>query len=372
MLAVAAVSVILRKYDHELHHKRGARGYNSESSMGTAAVQNVQLVLAAAMSRGVPPAKLLEAIGLMPQQLIDADGRIPVETALRTWHVAAELSGDPGFGLSVMEYLHPGMIGSLGYAVHGSATFGEGLHRLARFFRVVNQLASLALCEDGPRVRVRVEVDHEIAADELRHPMECLLAMLLVVGRRSTGAPLSPLAVSFRHAAPQDITAHRRIFGVAPSFGQPSTELVFPRAVLDLPHLAPDGTLVAVAERHLRRMLDEIPPADTFAARVRRVLIEELRHGEPTLARLAARMRMSERTLQRNLGREGASMQALLDEVRHQLSLRHLADSKESIAEISFLLGFAEVRAFHRAFKRWTGSTPAAYRQARATPASAS
>jgi AraC-like DNA-binding protein len=102
---------------------------------------------------------------------------------------------------------------------------------------------------------------------------------------------------------------------------------------------------------------------------VRRVLLEELRLGEPTLARLAARMRMSERTLQRHLGQEGTSMQALLDEARHQLSLRHLGEAKESIAEISFLLGFAEVRAFHRAFKRWTGSTPAAYRQARTAPA---
>jgi AraC-like DNA-binding protein len=339
--------------------------------MGSAAVQNVQLVLAAAMSRGIPPAKLLGEIGLLPQQLIDADGRVPVETALRAWQVAAELSGDPGFGLSVMEYMHPGLLGSLAFAVHGSATLGDGLRRLARFFRVVNQLASLAVLEDGPRMRVRVEVDHEVPADELRHPMECLLSTLLMVGRRSTGTPLQPLAVSFRHAAPHDLAAHRRAFGVAPSFGQPSTELVFPRQVLDLPHLAPDDTLVAVAERHLRRMLDEIPPADTFADRVRRVLLEELRLGEPTLPRLAARMHMSERTLQRNLGREGASMQALLDEVRHQLSLRHLAESKESIAEISFLLGFAEVRAFHRAFKRWTGLTPAAYRQTRATPASA-
>ena len=82
----------------------------------------------------------------------------------------------------------------------------------------------------------------------------------------------------------------------------------------------------------------------------------------------SARMRMSERTLQRNLGREGTSMQALLDELRHQLALRHLAEAKESIAEISFLLGFADVRAFHRAFKRWTGATPAAYRQARSAP----
>ena len=74
---------------------------------------------------------------------------------------------------------------------------------------------------------------------------------------------------------------------------------------------------------------------------------------------------MSERTLQRRLSAEGTTMQALLDDARREISLRRLAESKQSIAEISFLLGFAEVRAFHRAFKRWTGSTPAAYRQSR-------
>jgi AraC-like DNA-binding protein len=339
--------------------------------MGTAAVQNVRLVLAAATARGVPPPRLLAAIGLSPQQLLDVDGRVPAEHAVRAWQVAAELTGDPGFGLSVALHLGPDFLGSLGYAVHGSATLGDGLRRLARFFRIVNQYVSLALVEDGARVRVRVEIDHDVHADELRHPIECLMAALLAVGRRTTGASILPLAVSFRHAAPLDTAAHLRVFGVLPAFGQASSELVLPREALATPHLAPDAALITVAERHLRRMQDELPRADTFAARARRVLLEELRLGEPTLARLAARMRMSERTLQRHLGQEGTSVQALLDEVRHQLSLRHLAESRESIAEISFLLGFAEVRAFHRAFKRWTGATPAAYRQARTASAAA-
>ncbi len=336
--------------------------------MGTAAVQNVRLVLAAAVARGVPPARLFAAAGLEPQQMLDPDGRIPAEHALRAWQAAAELSGDPGFGLSVVEHLRPDFLGSLGYAVHASATLGDGFRRLARFFRVVNQYASLELVEDSARAHLRVGVDHDVPADELRHPMECLVSALLVVARRTTGAPLQPLAVEFRHAAPPDVTPHLRVFGVAPRFGQPACELVLAREALATPHLGPDGALVTAAERHLRRMLEELPPTDTLAGRVRRVLLEELRLGEPTLARVAARLRTSERTLQRRLGREGTSMQALLDELRRELSLRHLAESKESIAEISFLLGFAEVRAFHRAFKRWTGSTPAAYRQARPAP----
>lgn len=133
--------------------------------------------------------------------------------------------------------------------------------------------------------------------------------------------------------------------------------------MLDTPHIAPDAGLVSLAERHLERRSGELPPAETFAARARRVLLEELELGEPTLARLAARLRMSERTVQRRLGDEGTSMQALLDDVRCEISLRQLAETTRTIAEIAYAVGFAEVRAFHRAFKRWTGSTPAAYRQ---------
>ena len=130
--------------------------------------------------------------------------------------------------------------------------------------------------------------------------------------------------------------------------------------------MVPLSLMVGEAEPRPRLQTYYIDAAlDELGGQVRRALVEELRLGEPTLPRLAARLRMSERTLQRRLSAEGTTMQAMLDDARSEISLRRLAESKQSIAEISFLLGFAEVRAFHRAFKRWTGSTPAAYRQSR-------
>ena len=72
---------------------------------------------------------------------------------------------------------------------------------------------------------------------------------------------------------------------------------------------------------------------------------------------------MSGRTLQRKLRDEGMAFQALLDDLRCQLARRHMAEPRESIAEIAFLLGFSEVSTFHRAFKRWTGLTPGDYRK---------
>lgn len=332
--------------------------------MSTAAIHTVRLIIGAAAMRGVAPPQLLAAIGIEPPQLLDHDGRVPVELALRAWHIAAEMSGDPAFGLMVVDYLRPDSMGALGWAIHASATVGEGLARMARFLRIANQLVTMTLATDDSHARIEIVIEHAIAADEIRHPIECLMSAIVELVRRTTGEPLGPLAVSFRHARPADIAPHVARFGLAPAFAQPRSELVFARRVLDLAHRAPDPGLIAVAERHLRRLIAELPAVDTFSGRVRRVLAEELRHGEPTVARLTARLRVSDRTLHRRLRQETTTVHGLLDEVRSQLARRHLEDDKESLAEISFLLGFSDARAFHRAFKRWTGKTPAAYRDA--------
>lgn len=334
----------------------------------TASVQTVRLVIAAAAARGVTPPALLAEIGLAPAQLLDPDGRVPAELAVRAWQVAARLSGDATFGLATVDHLRPDTLGGLGWAIHASATVGAGLERMTRFLRLGNQYSRLVLLEEAEVARLRMEIDHEIDPDELRHPVECLLWGAVTVIRRATGQPLVPLAVSFRHSAPADDAPHRQRFAVAPAFAAPCSEVVLPRAALAIPHLAPDPELTAVTERHLRRLLDELPASETLAVRVKRVLAEELRHGEPTLPQLAARLRLSERTLQRRLRQESLTLQQLLDDVRCSLARRHLRESRESIAEISFLLGFSEVRAFHRAFKRWTGVTPNAFRTTPAAP----
>jgi len=89
---------------------------------------------------------------------------------------------------------------------------------------------------------------------------------------------------------------------------------------------------------------------------------DELNGGDASLVALAARIGMSERTLQRKLSGQGTSHQKLLDEMRRELALRYLRDPNIAICEAAYLLGFSESSAFHRAFKRWTGATPSEFR----------
>src|SRR4030095_3577397 len=84
--------------------------------------------------------------------------------------------------------------------------------------------------------------------------------------------------------------------------------------------------------------------------------------GTVTALGVAARLKVSVRTLHRSLADEGTSYRRLLDQLRLDLAERHLADDRMSVGEVAFLLGFSELSAFHRAFKRWTGRSPVTFR----------
>jgi YesN/AraC family two-component response regulator len=108
---------------------------------------------------------------------------------------------------------------------------------------------------------------------------------------------------------------------------------------------------------------------ESTTQRLRRLLEQELRGGTPTLRHLAHRLHMSPRTLHRRLGEEGTGFRRVLAQLRRELAARHLREARLALGEIGFLLGFSEVSAFHRAFRRWTGWPPLAYRRAHAAAA---
>jgi AraC-like DNA-binding protein len=94
---------------------------------------------------------------------------------------------------------------------------------------------------------------------------------------------------------------------------------------------------------------------------VRRAISDAMREGSPSLIRVAGKLAMSPRTVERRLSAHGAVFRALVDDTRRRLALDYLKRRRHTLTEIAFLLGYSEVSAFNRAFKRWTGSTPSRY-----------
>jgi AraC-like DNA-binding protein len=99
---------------------------------------------------------------------------------------------------------------------------------------------------------------------------------------------------------------------------------------------------------------------ETIAGRVAAEVLARLKGEAPSIDIIARSMAMSARKLQRELAEEGTTFQAVLDEVRRELAVRHLEDPMATVAKVAWLVGFSEPSAFHRAFRRWTGKSPRA------------
>ena len=145
-------------------------------------------------------------------------------------------------------------------------------------------------------------------------------------------------------------------------FSTGENALVLPTILLDTPCAKADPGLLAILDRHAAELLARIPSPNSLADRVRSILIRELRGGDPSASLVAARLKMSVRTLHRGLLTEGMRFGEIFDQLRHELAIRHLRDRRIALAEVAFLLGFSELSSFYRAFKRWTKTTPADYR----------
>jgi AraC-like DNA-binding protein len=109
-------------------------------------------------------------------------------------------------------------------------------------------------------------------------------------------------------------------------------------------------------------LLEKVPQTTAFSARVRQLIAKDLATTAPSAIGAARKLHMSRRTLHRSLQAEGTTFTDLVDGLRRELAVRYLNEPAVAIAEVAFLLGFSEASAFHRAFKRWQGTTPAAYR----------
>jgi AraC-like DNA-binding protein len=322
-----------------------------------------------ALSRGVDEAELLRRTDLRGLSLRDPDARIPIRCYYNVIEAAAELTGDPHFGLAYIDGVTPDAIGAIGFLAMTSATLGESIGRILRYYRVLNEGERLTLEHAGERAIVRFE-PWGPARPAHAHVCEMYAFDFLVLAGRMTGEPVPILAFDVRHERRGDDDRYLRVFGRVPRFGAPENLWSFPAAVLSRLMAQADAALSRFFEGYVEK-LDLRLARGSLAHSTRLVIAERLCDGELTLAALARIQKQSARTLQRRLADEGTSVTTLVESVRRERAFAYLA-ANLPIGEVSYLLGFSEPRAFHRAFRRWTGETPQAWRASRTSPRAAS
>lgn len=331
-------------------------------SLYTVAGSSVIGLLGYAEARGIATAGVLASLGLTPGELAGPEARIGHDLNNELWSRLSRASGDADFGLHFAERLTLDAFDVVGHLVARSSTFGEGLERVVAFSRILH---------NAGRVEIERRADEVIVYPGCRGlPLECprqiaefSAASVVVLGRRVTGSSLVPRRVAFHHAAPAGLREHTRIFGVTPTFSQPETSLTLEIEALALPVRSPEPGVLTYLDAYARDVLSRLPADDDILHRIEINLATMLSRGVPDMQGAAKQLGMSARTLQRRLAERETSFQAVLDGVRRNYAERYLADDRLALAEVAFLVGFADPSNFHRAFRRWTGMTPAAFRE---------
>lgn len=329
----------------------------------TVAASSLVGLLAYARAMRVPTERVLEGAGLTEKDLEGPEARIPEAATNHVWKALAEASRDADFGLHFAERMTVDAFDVVGHLVTRSRTLGEGLARVVAYSRILHDSGRIELERRGGGAVVFPGcrgLTHEFP----RQIAEFAAASVLVLGSQATRAPLVARAVRFRHGAPPNVSEHVRIFGVVPEFDAPETEVELDGKELDRPIPGAETGLVTYLEAYARDVLARIPEENDIVTQVERAVTRGMSRGLPDMDTVATQLAMSTRTLQRRLAEAETTFQELVDSARRRYAERYLSDDRLAISEVAFLVGFSEPSNFHRAFRRWTGVTPAAFRAA--------
>lgn len=331
-------------------------------------VRAVQPVVAGLEALGYQTDKIFVTAGISRGVLDNADGGIPHTAMMAFWQEALAATGDSNLGLHLAEAAPVEAFGVHAYALQSSPTLREAYRRACRYQRLIHEATDLSFDEGADEGVLQHALPDGRSVP--RHPAEFLVTLWVRFGRLMSGADWAPRLVCFAHDAPADVTEHRRLFQTSVRFSSGRTAMHVSNHILDTSNAGADPGLVRVLDDYTERLLKQMPApaAATLSERVRSELQETLTGGIPTAEEVAQSLHMSVRTLHRNLQQEGATFSELLNQLRQERATSYLADPDISISEVAFLLGFAELSSFYRAFKRWTNATPAEFRAAISPP----
>lgn len=312
--------------------------------------------------RGIDADRLAAAAGLDPADLADPAARVPFEACCRLLNSAARAAGCPHFGLLVGQRWNLGGLGLPGQLALSAPTVGAALRGFVRLQHLNSRGGFVFLTDRGGEVALHYAVSVK-TAEATDQVMAVAMAVAGMALRQICGESWLPSAVEFSFRAPADTRPYLELLKAPVRFNAQQTRLAFPAWWLDRPVPGSDPARFAQLQEEAaaRTRLDT-------QAQLRRQLLQMVAEGAARAEDAARALGVHPRALNRRLRQQGTSFRAVLDGVRFEVAQQLLRDSDLAVLEIASLLDYADASAMTRAFRRWSGQTPAAWRDGTRRP----
>lgn len=346
------------KASHVADWPRSSRVVPRREDPITLAVVLPELWAKASVRLGEDVGPLLESAGITMAERADPNRRIDLDVCERLWDVLAEHTGDPAIGLRCASRLDIEAYGVFGLAVRSSSTVRECVDIANECLCLLHDASRIRLVEHGETSRLV----YEFVGTERRmhlHSAALMIAATVELFRRLIVSQWSPTAVYFEGPAPADVSPYEAQLGVPVHFGADEHAIAFASVTLHEALLSGDRSLSSMYRARVSAILDSRRKQQSesdetlLLARARDVIGAALGNGEPSLEDVARSLALSSRTLQRRLRGAGITFQLLLDRTRQEMALS-LLKSGVAVEDVPPLIGYADVNAYRRAFRRWT------------------
>jgi AraC-like DNA-binding protein len=309
---------------------------------------------------GISSADVLRRAGLPDDLLEQEHTRLSPAVYYRFWSAIEAASGDPIFPIRLCQAVTTEAFTPLVFASLCSPNLCAAVERVGRYKALISPTRIDLVHADDDLVAVDFSWPHPPPPPPQSLVLKELLVCVTLV-RTATREPVCPVEV-ITTDVPTPLEPYEEFFGASLRRG-PRHQVVFTRADATRPFLTSDESMWNAFEPALRQRLSDLEAPLTTTRRVRSALFEALPTGLVTLEEIGRRLAISTRTLQRRIEAEGTSFQRILSETRETLARHYLESTTLPTTEIALLLGYDEPNSFARAFKSWTGTTPAAVRR---------
>ena len=310
----------------------------------------------------VSTADLLADLGLGPDDLVDPQLSLPLPAVVALVERARALTGEPALGFYLGLQMSVSAHGYLGFAVMSAPTLREAVALAIEYAPIRTTLLTLhvEVSEASAAIVIDERADLGTARDVV---LLGLLVGLWRIGNALLGREVTESTLDVTFPEP-DYYARFRRTNPRVRFSQSANRLVFDPALLDARLVSADPAALRLAQEQCKRQLEAMASASRapVVERVRRLVLRR-DAGVRSFDELAAAVRISPRTLRRRLADAQVSFSTLLDEARRDRALLLLRSREVSTKDVAERVGYSNVANFMRAFRRWTGRTPAAYRR---------
>lgn len=311
---------------------------------------------------GINTAPLLKANGIKAEIGFDADVSVSVDSERAFFRAVSRAAGDDWFFWNKVLDADPEVFGYYSHLALTAPTLGDAFESLSRNINKLVLQSVINIDDSGPSVTISYSIQDEGTAP-CRELSEAVIGFGILIARTVLGSDWHPECIQFEHPRPATITPYRERSKSRYEFDAPAAAITFDRSLLSAAMPSANIYLQKAIEKYIADVIAKRVGFSKIALDVRAEIAACIDHGLPTIDDVAVALRTSPRTLQRRLRDAGTTYSDVLDEFRLDLADRMLVDGDMRVSEIGYLLGYADLSSFDRAYRAWTGHTPAEKRR---------